>query len=205
VRGFGKAPSTGPIRRALITMPAAENRQDLIWLQRALAGQTLLAKDSAEPVAILSLLPNTDRQLRHYTSSAATWATVTPVVLPGYDDPAHLRRKIDDRNCHEKRAPLWTRINNRIDGLLRKAIIHAGYPAELAEHAALDWRHTGFWPGNEIANKYGVPDHLKKFPRLHVKLQWRDRAGQPIMIPGPVCLGSGRFCGLGLFAAFGTQ
>ncbi|MGO9287997.1 MAG: hypothetical protein ACLQIJ_04495 [Polyangia bacterium] len=49
----------------------------------------------------------------------------------------------------------------RIDGLLRKAIIQVGLPAGLAGHASRDWRKVGFWPGTVLADRYGVPDHLK--------------------------------------------
>jgi CRISPR-associated protein Csb2 len=51
-----------------------------------------------------------------------------------------------------------------------------------------------------LAERYGVPDHLKRFPRLHVMIQWRDAQGNPIQIAGPICIGGGRFYGLGLFA-----
>ncbi len=67
--------------------------------------------------------------------------------------------------------------------------------------AGLEWRKVGFWPGTDLADRYGVPDHLRRFPCLHVRLQWRDAQGRPVQVPGPVCFGSGRFYGLGLFAA----
>ncbi len=77
-----------------------------------------------------------------------------------------------------------------------------GYVEALADHAELQWRKVGFWPGTDLADRYGVPDHLKRFPCLHVRLHWRDAQGSPVQVPGPVCFGSGRFYGLGLFAAF---
>jgi CRISPR-associated protein Csb2 len=52
-----------------------------------------------------------------------------------------------------------------------------------------------------LADRYGVPNHLKRFPRFHVKIQWRDAHKRPVQVTGPVCLGGGRFFGLGLFAA----
>ncbi|MBI4793264.1 MAG: hypothetical protein HY789_11215, partial [Deltaproteobacteria bacterium] len=33
-------------------------------------------------------------------------------------------------------------------------------------------------------------------------ITWRDEHQSPVRINGPVCLGGGRFYGLGLFAAF---
>ena len=88
-----------------------------------------------------------------------------------------------------------------MDGLLRKAIRQAGFSGELADNAALDWRSVGFLPGTELAGRYGVPDYLKRFPRLHVRIQWRDARGEPVQVPGPICIGGGRYFGLGLFAA----
>jgi CRISPR-associated protein Csb2 len=59
----------------------------------------------------------------------------------------------------------------------------------------------GFLPGTEPAGRYGVPDHLRRLPRLHVKVRWRDAEGQPVRVPGPICFGGGRFYGIGLFVA----
>jgi CRISPR-associated protein Csb2 len=71
----------------------------------------------------------------------------------------------------------------------------------LAEHARIEWRTTEFWPGVELASRYAVPDHLARFPRMHVKICWRDGENMAMNVPGPVCIGGGRFYGLGLFAA----
>jgi CRISPR-associated protein Csb2 len=98
---------------------------------------------------------------------------------------------------------LLDRIAQRIDGLLRKAIMHCGLSQALAEHASIEWRGNAFWPGSELASRYAVPDHLRRFPRLHVKISWRDGNDLPVAIPGPICIGGGRFYGLGLFAAVG--
>jgi len=71
----------------------------------------------------------------------------------------------------------------------------------LADHADLEWRKVGFWPGTHRIDRYGVPEHLRPFPRFHVRLQWRDASERLLRVPGPVCLGGGRFQGLGLFAS----
>src|SRR5205085_534783 len=96
---------------------------------------------------------------------------------------------------------LLARLEARTDGLIRKAIVHAGYAEELAEHAEIDWRRVGFLAGVEPADRYGVPNHLKRFTRVHVRVAWRNRSGQPVEVPGPCIIGGGRFYGLGLFAA----
>ena len=123
------------------------------------------------------------------------------MVLPGYDDPAHYRRRLKNGSDAEGQKRLLDRLSERIDGLLRKAIVQAGFSQVLADHAELEWRKVGFWPGTDLADRYGVPDHLKRFPRYHFRIYWRDAQDRPIPVAGPVCLGGGRFYGLGLFAA----
>jgi CRISPR-associated protein Csb2 len=166
-----------------------------------LSGQELISEDEKQPLALLSLLPTTDRVVRQYTQPAASWATVTPVVLPGYDDPDHYRRRLKNGIVADEQKNLLYRLNDRVDGLLRKAITQAGFSQTLADHAELEWRIVGFWSGTDLAHRYGVPEHLRRFPRFHVRLQWRDARNRLTQIPGPVCLGGGRFYGLGLFAA----
>lgn len=77
---------------------------------------------------------------------------------------------------------------------------YARAPA-LAEYARVEWRRVGFLAGTEPANRYGVPVHLKRFTRLHVRIEWRDRSGRPADVAGPCILGGGRFYGLDLLAA----
>lgn len=201
-RGPGRPSVVGNIRRVLVTTFADGCESEIAWARRALSNQALIDEDSKEQVALLSLLAQTDRGVRNYTQRSSCWATVTPVVLPGYDDPDHLRRRAtSDKLSTEQQRRILDRLSNRIEGLLRKAITQAGFPAELAEHAALDWRGVGFWPGTDLASRYNVPDYLKPFPKLHVRIEWRDASGRAVHIPGPICIGGGRYFGLGLFAA----
>jgi CRISPR-associated protein Csb2 len=204
-RGQGRALVAGSVRRGMLTAFGDECEEEVAWARRALSGQELIDEDKNQPpVALLSLLPATDKIVRRYTQPAASWATVTPVVLPGYDDPAHYRRRLKQGTQAEEQKQLLTRLNDRIEGLLRKAIIQAGFSQVLADHAKLEWRKVGFWPGADPADRYGVPDHLRRFPRLHVRINWRDALGRPVQITGPICIGGGRFCGLGLFAALAS-
>ena len=90
-------------------------------------------------------------------------------------------------------------LHRRIDGLLRKAIVQAGFQV-LFTHAEFERRSISrFWPGTDLAGRYGIPDHLERFSRYHVRLRWRDERNQPVKVPGPVCFGGGRFYGSGLF------
>lgn len=193
--------SAGSIRRVIVSTFASGCEEEIAWAQRTVSGQELRAEDTKQPVALLSLIPANEKVVRCYTQSAAVWATITPVVLPGYDDPKHYRRRMQHDIGAEKQRELLERLDGRIDGLLRKAITQAGFSRVLANNAELEWRKVGFWPGTEAADRYGVPDHLKRFPRCHVKIQWRDAKSRAVEIRGPVCLGGGRYYGLGLFAA----
>jgi CRISPR-associated protein Csb2 len=201
-RDKGRSEVVGSVRRVLVCASAEDCEDEMAWLRRALPGSELVDERTGQPVAVVSLIPTSDRMVHRYLDPASSWATVTPVVLPGYDDPAHYRRRLEREPDAGEQRQLLDRLGQRVDGLLRKAITQAGYPRTLADHADLQWRETGFWPGGDLAGRYGVPDHLKRFPRLHVRLRWRDPQGNPVSVPGPVCLGGGRFYGLGLFAAW---
>jgi CRISPR-associated protein Csb2 len=191
----------GSVRRVMLSGPSGQSEDEIAWARRALSGQELVGEDNKEAVALLSLIPGSDGVVRRYTESAATWATVTPVVLPGYDDPAHYRRRLKHDVVAEEQKRLLGHLAERIEGLLRKAVVQAGFSQILAERAQLEWRGSGFWPGADMADRYGVPDHLKRFPRVHVKIHWRNSDNEPLQVPGPICIGGGRFYGLGLFAS----
>ncbi len=200
-RGEGKARVVGSVRRLMLTALIDDREDEIAWARRALSGRDLIDEDSGQSAALLSLLPGNEKMVRCYVEPADTWATVTPVVLPGYDDPAHYRRRLKKGVSADEQKRLLEHLNDRVDGLLRNAIVHAGFSKELADHAELNWRKVGFWSGTDLADCYGVPDHLKRFPRLHVRLRWRDAQNRLVAVPGPICLGGGRFYGLGLFAA----
>lgn len=206
-RGNGQAPVVGDIRRVMLTVLDEGYEKEIAWARQALSGQVLEQEKTLDcidggknEIALLSLLPNTDKVVQSYIRSSATWATVTPVVLPGYDDPSHYRRRLKQGTDAEEQRRLLNCLNKRIDGLIRKAIVQAGFSQVLADNAEVEWRKVGYWRGADMADRYGVPDHLKRFPRYHVKIQWRDEQQRPIGVAGPVCIGGGRFFGLGLFA-----
>lgn len=201
-RGEGRARVLGSVRRVMLCSFADSSESEIAWACRALSGQELVDEDTGEIVALLSQIRGNDWTVQQYVQRSSSWATVTPVVLPGYDDPAHYRRRLKRGTGAEEQKQLLERLGDRIDRLLRKAITQAGFTQSLADNAELEYRKVGFWPGVDLASAYGVPDHLKRFPRLHVRLRWRDAQGQPLHVPGPVCLGGGRFYGLGLFAAY---
>jgi len=208
-RGAGGAEVLGSIRRVLIAASGSRDGDDITQLARILSGVDLTREGTGEAAAMLSRLPQSDRMVRRYTEPATTWATVTPVILPGHDDPRKIRRRVFPKSAEgdvsrlgsDEQRRLLERLDRRIDDLLRKAVRQAGYSDELARLAEIEWRSVGFWPGTEPAMRYEPPDKLRRFRRLHVRITWRDVRGVSLALPGPICLGGGRFIGFGLFAA----
>ena len=195
-----RRPAAGSVRRIMISTFATGCEEEIGWAQRTISGQELRDEQTRRPVALLSLIPGHDNVVRCYLRSATVWTTVTPVVLPGFDDPRHYRRRMQRSVGGGVQRELLERLDIRIDKLLRRAIVQAGFSETLATNADVEWRKAGFWPGTDMADHYGAPDHLKRFPRYHVRIQWRNERSNPVKIGGPVCLGGGRFYGLGLFA-----
>ena len=206
-RGSGPPQFVASIRRAMIVVLGGTADEDLRRLARLLSGSDLILEDNGQGVAMLSTIPASDSVVSLYSRESSTWATVTPVILPGYDDPRKLRRRLFPTpesggpalNPGEQKG-LLDALDRRIDALLRKAIVQAGYSEELARYAAIEWRTVGFWPGTELATRYPFPEKLRRYRRLHVRITWRDGSGRDIKVRGPICLGGGRFQGLGLFA-----
>lgn len=197
-RGQGKS-VVGSVRRVLITGLRGPLEEELDWARRTLSGEPLLAAKDGKVEALLSGISINNSVVRKFLATAARWATVTPVVLPGYDDPAHLRRRLRSGVGSAEQKRLLVRLSERTEKLIRKAILQSGFPGTLAANALVEWSRTGFLPGVEPAGRYGIPDHLRRFPALHVRIHWRNDRGKPIEIPGPVVIGAGRHFGLGLF------
>ncbi len=194
----------GDVRRVLVAEPPGGPGHDARWLARALAGADLVRDGT--PVGLLSVTPPADPVVRRYVPAppgAATWCTVTPVVLPGHDEagPGVVAWRRQWAKSAADRRAVAERAAGRTERLLRRAVRQAGFPAELADRCDLEWRPAGFLPGVGLAGRYAVPPYLGRFPRYHVRLTWRDGAGRAVRVPGPVAVGAGRYCGLGLFAA----
>jgi CRISPR-associated protein Csb2 len=156
------------IRRVLIAAPPGfRDRTD--WIRQRLPGQELVWGE--ETFGMLNQLPKSDWVLKQYVGESRVWSTVTPVVLPGYDD----------------------RDDTTAERLLRRAFVHAGFSEEVACGLGLDWRNVGFRAGVDLASRFCLPDRLNG-PRYHVRVTF------PHPIRGPLAVGAGRYRGLGLFA-----
>jgi CRISPR-associated protein Csb2 len=190
----GGAETVGAVRRVMVFSTNARGG-DTAWARRALGGVDLIDEMTGEVQAVLSATSSSDRVFKRYLSESSTWVTVTPVVLPGHDDPGGLRERLRNATRGEEQKSLLERLMKRREALVRKALRHAGLGDELAFSAEIETRETGFIAGVEKASRYAVPSHLTASPRLHVKLTW------PVKVAGPLCVGRGRFSGFGLFAA----
>jgi len=186
---LGRIEST---QRVLVTAPPHCGRE-INWLRRAIAGAELINQDGV--AALLTILPGSDWVLQQYVGESQTWSTVTPVILPGFDDPDHLRRKLSKGVDAETQKRLLARLDQRMEDLLRKSLRQAGYADELVKETRLEWRDVGFRRGVELSSRYVPPENLNNAPRVHVRVHF------PIAIQGPVAIGSGRFRGFGLMAA----
>lgn len=191
------AETVGAVRRVIVFSNDVRH-DETAWVTRALGGMDLIDEKTGEVQAVLAATSRNDRVLKRYVTESTTWTTVTPMVLPGYDDPGGLRKRLHTSTSAEERKSLLERLMRRREALVRKALRHAGLGDELAFSAEIETREVGFIAGVEKATRYAVPSHLAKSPRCHVKLTW------PRKVAGPLCIGRGRFSGLGLCTAVGA-
>lgn len=180
----------GGIRRVLVVgWPGF----DLAPLRRLLNGCELIDRTTRAPVAVLSQLATSDKQVREYIEPASVWSTVTPVILPGHDDPDGLRRKLKERDGKgaDVQKHLLERLDTRVVSLLWKAFEQAGWTADALAGAELEYRTVGWLRGLDLAKSYDLPE--VKFPRYHVRVKF------PRSVAGPLAVGAGRYRGFGLF------
>lgn len=192
----------GMIRRAVIYLPDGSDSDMISWLRRSLSGGQLISEKTGRVRAAIASSPTNDSVTERYLQASFQWSSVTPVILPGRDDRGNLRRKISRCDDASRKRELIEKLNTRTEKLLRNAIVQAGFPSSLAMHAELHWRNESYWHGGDIATRFNfVPKRLQDFPRYHVRIRWRNATGDPVSVSGPVAIGSGRFAGIGTFAA----
>ncbi|MGL4419868.1 MAG: type I-G CRISPR-associated protein Csb2, partial [Gemmataceae bacterium] len=162
-------------------------------LTRRLNGEELIDKHSKQPVAMLQPIAKSDIGVIRYTKSARTWSTITPVILPGHDDPGGLRKRLREGVKAEEQKRLLQALDVSILKLLWKAFEQAGFSPEVLEGAGLEYRKVGWWPRLGMAPEYVLPQC--KYARLHVRVQFKQE------VTGPLVIGAGRYRGFGLFAA----
>lgn len=175
---IGHPHSDGAIRRALIVGPpgAVGRDAEAVQLLRIKAPGRVLTRDGdRQPEAVPVPALRADRMLRRYCAEARSWRSVTPVILPGH-------------NARGKSISVA-----KTEKLLFQSLDAAGYPVEAVER--LSFQAAPYWAGCAAAAAIKTPRHLNRWPRLHASIEFRHP------VEGPLAIGLGRHCGIGLFAA----
>ncbi len=168
---IGHPNSDGMIRRLLIAEPYGGDGFRAGWAQSRLEGQVLRDIDRNERGRLLEISGRrSDNMVSRYGGESRNWSTVTPVILPGYDDG--------------KLA--------KAEKLLLQAIEQAGL--SISSISDLTLRKAPFWPRSQHPKHYQRPSYLRHLPGWHVELTFQE----PTL--GPLSLGAGRHIGLGLMA-----
>jgi len=174
-----KGPTDGRIRRVMLAQSVESDGSLCNSLGRLFEGQQLtpLPDENRFSPIFLERVSRQDSVLPYYVGISRVWASVTPVLLPGYDD-----RK-EHRGDHQKRL-------GRAEQLVRKALRHVGI--NLPGHIELS--RVPYWAGALHAREYHTRERLVHYPRWHVRLTF-DRPWT-----GPLAIGAGRHGGFGVFA-----
>lgn len=176
---IGHAHTDPSVRRVMIAAPLGDDGF-LRHLAMRLDGQQLKPTSRTKldhPPTLVRVKSN--KVARFYTQSANAWASVTPVILPGHDD----------------HKPDKTR------NLIEKALAQSG----IEQRCEFEWNAFSQFPKALSAHKYDRdkrpigyirPDHLLTQTAVHLKLRFNGG----LEVPGPLAIGAGRHCGLGVFA-----
>lgn len=168
---IGHQHADGMIRRLLIAEPFGGDGVQAQWAQDRLRNATVRDIDGNDRGVLQDVWRATSRpMLRRYVGESRSWCSVTPVVLPGYDD----------------------RKQSKAEKLVLAACAQADLPIEAIEDLTI--RKAPFWPGSASAKQYKAPNYLKNLPRWHVSLKFSEN------LPGPISVGAGRHAGLGVLA-----
>jgi CRISPR-associated protein Csb2 len=167
------------IRRVMIVAPFGDEAH-LFHLADQLDGEQLIPEGSGEKPILERL--KSDGVTHAYVNTSTHWASVTPVILPGHDD--HKPAKTEK--------------------LIQKALLQSG----IDQPCKFTWSAIPNFKNCLSAHKYDQrkrhvgyyrPKHLEQLTANHVRLTF-ERS-----VIGPICIGAGRHCGLGVFASIRTE
>ena len=168
---IGHEHADGMIRRLLVAEPFGGDGVHAGWAQGRLRNATMRDEEGNQWGILFDPWREASKGLlRRYVSAAPTWSTVTPVILPGFDDGKHAKA----------------------EKLLVAAIRQADLPLDAVGELTI--RKAPFWPGAQHPRQYAVPAYLKHLPGWHVRVVFNQS------VPGPLAIGAGRHAGLGIFA-----
>lgn len=188
---IGQQHADARVRRVILAEPFGGNGAICHRLAELLHGARL-QPDKPVPWppqdARLVRLPHNDHFIRRwYVGSALQWASVSPVLLPGFD------QRIDKRNGRDRPQSASATLD-RTERLVIKSLAHAG----IAVPCRVEFSPVSWWPGVPHARDFVPRDKLGPAPRCHVKLTFDQ------CFTGPLSLGRQRHTGLGVFAALDT-
>jgi CRISPR-associated protein Csb2 len=179
------------IRRVLIEVPSGclLRSDDVIW---SFSGLELSGSDSANRPASVLTTTGDDTMLRHYgvgDREYARWRTVTPAALP----ETAKRRRIEPTRRSAEAKPGTERAaeQQRAAGEVIQALRHAEIPANVD---AIRVQREPFEANGKRVEGFAPGTRFQKERLWHVELLLREP------VTGPLIIGDGRYCGLGLMA-----
>jgi CRISPR-associated protein Csb2 len=175
---IGHQHSDGLIRRVAFVEPADRDGALSAIIRRVLHGKTIAFEGACDCAPAELERIEVDGVISRYSDESRSWASVTPVLLPGHNQ----RRQ--DRSNHAKNL-------QRAHRLVCKSLQQAGI--NVGAHVEIDT--VPYWQGALHAREYNPRDKLAHFPRFHVKLEFE----RPVC--GPLSIGAGRHVGFGVLAA----
>jgi CRISPR-associated protein Csb2 len=163
------------IRRVMITAPFGREAE-LYHLAEQLNGVQLRPERGGEGPFLDRL--RSDSVTRMYLDPSRAWASVTPVILPGHDD-----------HKPEKTVKL-----------IERALVQAG----IEQECTFTWGAVPYFnncltaakhDGSNRRTGYFRPDYLNGLTAVHIRISFENP------VTGPLIIGAGRHCGLGVLAA----
>jgi CRISPR-associated protein Csb2 len=174
---IGHQHSDGRVRRVMLAEPQGSTAGICDYLRRALDQQVFAFDgDCPFPASRLQALGRSDSVAARYAGSSRTWASVTPVLLPGHNE-----RRNDDA----------TKSLARAQALVAKSLEQAG----VTGIKDFEISRVPYWKGSRHVREYHPRQKLQHCPRFHVMLTFKDPH------TGPLSIGSGRHVGFGTLAA----
>lgn len=195
---IGHVHSDPGIRRVLVEVPpdCPIRSDDVAWGFASLeVTASVLDEETGEilssPVDLVKA--DDDAMLAHYGVSeecgARLWRSVTPLVLP--EDAK--RRRIDPTNRREQAKGGKERADeqSRACHAVIQALRHAGLREKVV---GLRAQREPFHPKGERVETFAAGTRFSKHQLWHVEIEFAE------VVSGPLLLGNGRYCGLGLMA-----
>jgi CRISPR-associated protein Csb2 len=167
------------IRRVMVIAPLGDDS----WLKhlcQLLEGEELIPEVGTNfPKCICLQRVSRDGVSYNYTDESNSWASFTPIILPGHDD-----HKLE-----------------KTRKLIEKALSQSG----IEQPCEFQWSPFSHFQKALSAHKYDrqkrltgyfLPAHFRSSTIVHLQLQFTCN----LKVSGPLTIGSGRHCGFGLMA-----